>query len=279
MNGMRKMMTCKFLHKNIFIFVILVLLLLKWAPASAAPSWQWIDGQRVQNQITEGSSLWLIDVRSAAVYESGHIEGSVNIPAVALAHKKFGAQKTIILVDDSLGQKTAREAADTLIKNGHERVSVLEGGIVAWKTEALPLVERNPAVRGVTAAELKWALANSVPIKLFDLRDGKAQKLGALQNSETISAKTLDERVEKLKKILANDGKKKDLAARMQKMKPVVLVFAARDDAEAYTKKVLQAAKGDVRYLIGGYEALISDKLRKQQTSGICPTCPAGKGK
>ncbi len=248
-----------------------------FAGVANAAAWQWIDGPRVQDKLKEGSGLWLIDVRSGAVYESSHIEGSVNIPADMIAHKKFPTQKTLILVDDALGQRSAREAADALVKNGQERVSVLEGGIPAWKIDGLPLVESKTSVRGVTADELKWALAKSVPLKLYDLRDAKDRERDRLQNSESVDGNTVAERVEKLK-IALSQAEKKDLASRMKKPQPVVLVFSAADDAEAYTRKVLQGTKDDIRYLIGGYEATVSDKLRKQQTTGDCPTCPK-KGK
>lgn len=256
-----------------YIFTI-ILTLLCWATVSEAASWQWIDGPRVQSKVNEGSGLWLIDVRSTAAYEAVHIEGSVNIPGEALAHKRFPAQKTLILVDDVLGQQAARAAADGLVKKGHERVSVLEGGIPAWKIEGLPLVESKEQVRGVTAAELKWALANSVPMKLYDLRDAQQQKREPGRHGESVSGRTVTERVEKLRTMLTGSEKKKDLAARIRKPQPVVLIFAAADDAESYTRAVLQSTKGDVRYLIGGYEATISEKLRKQQTTGSCPTCP-----
>lgn len=246
---------------------------LLFAGVAHAAAWQWIDGTRVQDKLKEGSGLWLIDVRSAAIYEAAHIEGSVNIPADMIAHKKFPTQKTLILVDDSLGQRSARDAADALVKNGQDRVSVLEGGIPAWKIEGLPLVESKTSVRGVTADELKWALAKSVPLKLYDLRDAKDRERDRLENSEPIAGNTIAERVEKLKKALS-PGEKKDLASRMKKPQPVVLVYSAADDAESYTRKVLQGTNEDIRYLIGGYEATISDKLRKQQTTGDCPTCP-----
>lgn len=244
----------------------------------AAPAWQWIDGQRVHDKMKEGSGLWLIDVRSAADYEAVHIEGSVNIPSDALAHKKFPAKKTLILVDDSLGQKSARLAAEALVNQGQEQVSVLEGGLPSWKSEGLPLVESKTFVRGVTADELKWALAQAVSMKLYDVRDQQAREKGKLQNSEMVKGKTVQDRIEKLKKMLASGTKSKDLATRMKKPQPVVLVFSASDDAEGYVRTVVQGTNMDVRYLIGGYEATISDKLRGQQTTGACPTCP-GKGK
>lgn len=259
-----------------FLFILGGFLLLN--PAWAASSWQWIDGQRVMNKMKEGSGFWLIDVRSEAAFAAGHIEGSVSIPVSALVHKKFPANKTLILVDDALGDKNGREAADKLVKNGQERVSVLEGGIAAWKIEGLPLVEKNEVVRGVTSNEIEWAFEHKALFKLYDLRSAKKREKEPLKNSEAIPGKTLEERVEKLKRLLSGDGKKKkDLAARIAKKQQIVLVFSASDDGETHTRKVLQGAKYDVRYLIGGYEAMVSERIRGKQTSGSCPTCPGEK--
>ncbi len=240
-----------------------------------AASWQWISGNEVQSKMREGSSLWLIDVRSTDAFNALHIEGSVNIPAEALAHKKFPLQKTLIIADDVLGQRKAREAAEALAKKGHEHVLVLEGGIAGWKSEGLPVVEKEVLIRGVNAGDLKWALAQSVSLKLYDLRDPAERKAGALQNSEPVPGNSLAERLENLKALIRGNH---DLASRIKKSQPVVLVFPISADAEGYTQQLLLHAKADIRYLIGGYEAMTSDAARGLQTTGACPTCPK-KGK
>ena len=256
--------------------IVLACLLL--AGISHAASWQWIDGEQVQTRMKEGSGLWLIDVRGNAAYDSIHIEGSVNIPSETLAHKKFPLQKTLILVDDVLGQRSAREAAAVLVKNGHERVSVLEGGIAVWKLEGRPVAENRSVVRSVNAGDLKWAFAQSVPMIVYDMRDEKERKLGSVQNAEAVPGSSVAERVEQVKALLQARGKNKELASRLKKPQPVVLVFSASADAEAYIRKILQTAHADVRYLHGGYEALDTDRTRETRTAGVCPTCP-GKGK
>jgi rhodanese-related sulfurtransferase len=245
-------------------------------PVQAA-SWQWIDGPRVQGKVKEGSSLWLIDVRSSTAYEAVHIEGSVNIPAAELLHKKFPLQKTLILVDDALGQKAAREAAGVLVKQGRENVYILEGGITAWKTEGLPVVETASQDRGVTAADLKWAIASSVPMKIYDLRDSQDQALGSVQSSEAIGGKNVAERVGKLKGMFPSEDKK-NIAVRIKRPQPVVLIFPASEDGAMQTQKLLRNTKTDLRYLVGGYEAMTFDANQAMKTIGFCPTCP-GKGK
>jgi rhodanese-related sulfurtransferase len=231
----------------------------------------------VQSRLKEGSGLWLIDVRSAAAYEAVHIEGSVNIPAEALMHKKFPVQKTLILADDALGQKTAREAADALAKKGHERVYILESGITAWKAEGLPVVETTLSDRGVTAGDLKWAIAKSIRMKIYDLRDPEDRERGSIQNSEAVLGKNVGGRIEKLKGMLPSE-EKKNLATRIKRAQPIVLIFPASEDGAMHTRKLLQNTKVDIRYLIGGYEAMIFDADQALKKIGSCPTCP-GKGK
>jgi rhodanese-related sulfurtransferase len=261
----------KFLFLNWGALCVAVILL---AGNAIAASWQWIDGQRVLARLNEGNGLWLIDVRSASAYDEVHVEGSVSIPADTLAHKKFSPQKTLILVDDSLGQKAAREAADELVKRGQGRVSVLEGGIAGWKAEGLPLVEKKTSLRGVNADEVKWALVHAVPFKLYDLRDGKDRQRAPMKNSEAVAGKTIEDRIEKLKHALSGSEKRKDLASRISKKQQIVLVFSASADAAGYTQRILQVARNDVRYLIGGYEAMVSERTPGQHTAGSCPTCP-----
>lgn len=247
------------------------------ATRAGAEGWQWIDAQRVGAHLKEGGGFWLIDVRSQAAYDAEHIEGSVNIPATGLKSRKFPPRKTIVLIDDALGDRNAREAAERLAKNGHERVSVLEGGIARWKIDGYPLVEKKAVVRRTTATEVAWALENKVPFKLYDLRCAKAREKEPLGNSEGISGNTLEERLNLLGQLLSAAAKRKDLASKLANTTQIVLVFSASDDGERLTRTLLQNVNSDARYLVGGYEAMISERIRGRQTTGACPACPGKK--
>lgn len=256
----------------LLLFVLLPLM------SHASAAWQWIDSARVERMMREGSSFMLIDVRGATGYEGLHIEGSLNIPAQELKQKTFPPQRMIVLVDDALGQKDAREAADALVGKGRERVYVLSGGVAEWKRQGLPLVDNGGAVRGVSAADVAWAQSAGVPMRLFDLRDAAARKQGALPGSEAVAGGTMDERIHELGDLLGR-GEKGGLASRMKQPAPAVLVFAASDDAEQLTRRALRDVRSDVRYLIGGYEAMqFEAKGGQMPVLGSCPTCP-GKGK
>ncbi len=257
-----------------FCFCMLVLLS---AGSADAGNWQWIDGQRLMSRMKEGGGQWLIDVRNAAAYEAVHIEGSMNIPAETLAQKMIPRQKILVLTDNALGQKAARGAADLLVQKGYERVFVLQGGVSGWKAEGFPVVERALPDAGVTAGDLKWALAQSVPVKIYDLRNAKEREGRTVEKGEAVPGRTVSERMEKLQSMLQG-GQKRDLSERLKQPVSVVLIFPATEDAAAHVQRLILHTKTDVRYLIGGYEAMVSDGAQAVQKLASCPTCPK-KGK
>jgi predicted sulfurtransferase len=87
-----------------YAFCAIAVMYLSVMPAIVqSAGWQHITPERAYNLVKEGSGLWLVDVRSEAEFQQGHLEGAVNIPAETLPLKKFSKQKILVLVDDSLG--------------------------------------------------------------------------------------------------------------------------------------------------------------------------------
>ena len=260
--------------KKIKVVILVIFLVFLMSGIAFSSSWQWIGPARVHEMLSEGSGLWFVDLRSSAAFASGHIEGSVNIPAMELRFKKYPASKTVILVDDTLGQKTARETAGQLSQNGQERVYVLDGGIAAWELEGYPVVKEKPLVRAVTKEELKWALANMVPLKIFDMRDASEREKGSIQGSQPVEGKDIPERLGNIRELLKKEAGT-DIAKRLKKKTAVVLVFPETEDAAGLTEKMLRDVKADVRYLFGGYRTFAMDKMKQPRMSGSCPACPA----
>lgn len=95
-----------------------------------------------QEQIAEfGSQAVLLDVRTAGEFESGFIEGAVNIDVEKEAEfiteiKKIDKNKTIFVYCKS-GTRT-QAASDLLSKEGFE-VKVLQQGLLGWRSEGMPL--------------------------------------------------------------------------------------------------------------------------------------------
>lgn len=251
-------------------------------PVVAFPSdksgWQWIGPERVHDMLKEGSALWLIDVRNEEAYKKEHIESSVNIPAASLAFKKFPLGRILVIIDDSLGIKAAKEAADILVKNGYEKVYVLQEGIASWKAGGYPVAETGPSIKGVAANELKWALSNKAPLKIFDMRDRSDIEKGKVSGSEPVAGKDIKERIENLRGLLKKrEGK--DISAKLKKPQTIVLVFSASEDIEKNMQEIMLDLKADVRYLIGGYETFAFDSNKHLKIGDSCPTCPGNKKK
>ncbi len=235
--------------------------------------WKWIEGTKVQNMLKEGSGLWLIDVRGSNAYDIEHIEGSVNVPANYLQYKKFPLNKRLVLVDDSLGLKTAKEAVEMLVKNGYESVYILEGGLTFWRFEGHPVVGQRSLIRGVSADELRWAIQNEIPLTIYDMRGRQGLEKDRIQNSEPVLGNSINERVEKLKELLHKE-ESKDITNKLTKPRTIVLILSGPEDAAGLIERALYDTRDDIRYLTGGYEAYMSGKDKQVKAPGGCPTCP-----
>jgi len=81
----------------------------------------------------------LIDVRTADLFNAGHIPQARNVPAADIEQKAshLPKNKPLIVVCE-LGRSAASAAAQ-LKKLGFTEVSVLEGGVKAWNEAGLPV--------------------------------------------------------------------------------------------------------------------------------------------
>lgn len=94
------------------------------------------DGTRLINQ-----DAMVLDVRSEAEFNSGHIAGAKNLTLVDLKaqFEKLGPKDRAILVVCESGSRSAA-AASFLCKNAFTQVNNLAGGLTAWRDAKLPLV-------------------------------------------------------------------------------------------------------------------------------------------
>lgn len=265
--------------KNKFLIRIALAALLLLLPVVAISAGrQWITPQRVHSLVREGSGLWLVDVRGESAFAEGHIEGAVHIPADIIATKRLPKGKTIVIVDDALGLRRGGEAADLLIKNGHEKVYLLEGGMAAWEAEGYPVAGKGSgrALRSVMPDELNWAQENRIPLRIFDLRDRDERTQGAVPQALVVEGANLAERMKKVREIMVK-SRKKGLAAKLEKPATCILVFPTAVDPRPILERSINELTGDVRYLEGGYAAWVAKpEKRVTNTQGGCPTCPGG---
>ncbi len=87
--------------------------------------------------------LLVLDVRSVAEFDEGHIPGAVNIPYDALGERiaELGpANERDVVVYCRSGRRAAI-ALETLGKSGFRRLFHLEGDYLRWSEENRPLIQ------------------------------------------------------------------------------------------------------------------------------------------
>ena len=101
-----------------------------------------LTASEVNQAITSGTKVCLLDVRTPAEYESAHVDGSVLMPldqldTKAAAAAAEGAGLRVVLCQGGI---RAAKALAQLQAAGTDGWTVLDGGVNAWKAEGLPLV-------------------------------------------------------------------------------------------------------------------------------------------
>ncbi len=116
--------------------VLVTLLIISFSNTSSKV----IGNQEVTMMINREKAT-VIDIRSKADFDKGHLLGSINIPTSELktVEKQLDKynQYPIILVDANGMQAAA--SAQQLQKMGLSRITRLKGGIVSWTNDNLPL--------------------------------------------------------------------------------------------------------------------------------------------
>lgn len=92
----------------------------------------------------------VIDLRSKALYDAGHIVDARNVPAAELATqaetlKKWRDKNVLVYCDSgNSGASAARE----MVKLGFNKVFNLQGGLGAWLKDNMPLTKTPAGKRG-----------------------------------------------------------------------------------------------------------------------------------
>jgi rhodanese-related sulfurtransferase len=95
-------------------------------------------------QLINRENALILDVREDNEYREGHIVNSLHIPVGYLSDRMKELEKykdRPIIVGCRSGQRSSQACA-TLKKQGFEAVYNLNGGIMAWKNDKLPLTKK-----------------------------------------------------------------------------------------------------------------------------------------
>ena len=111
--------------------------------------------------IINGEKMTLVDVRRADEFESGYIEGAVNIPLEELMTSldQLASNEKIVIYCKS-GTR-GQIATNILLMLGYEDVLNMSGGIMGWQAAELPLL----VLHQISKKNLLPLLKITVPIK------------------------------------------------------------------------------------------------------------------
>jgi len=107
-----------------------------------ATSLEMISPRDASSLLEQDPQTKILDVRSALEFSQVHIEHSLNIPIDMISAKinELSQSKQNYLVLCHTGNRAAM-AADMLIQSGIHTVKVMEGGIIRWQKEKLPVIK------------------------------------------------------------------------------------------------------------------------------------------
>ena len=136
-------MILEFVSANWHLFAMLavIILLLSFNPGAAGGTRKISPMQLPRLQSSE--SAVVLDVCDAEAFKQGHIAQAINLPLEQIKDKitKLNKHKSKpIIVACQNGSRSAK-AASILRNNEFSQLYILEGGLVAWKKENLPLVK------------------------------------------------------------------------------------------------------------------------------------------
>lgn len=135
----------EFFAQNLFLFIALGVILLLLA-ANIALSLFFGGTQasptEVTNLINRDDAL-VIDIRDNAEFATGHILNALNVPFKELKNRYRDLEKhrgRAVVISSRAGGDAVK-AARLLKKAGIEKVYRLQGGMVAWQNDSLPLAK------------------------------------------------------------------------------------------------------------------------------------------
>ncbi len=98
-----------------------------------------ISASELNQMLSDGQKLVLVDVREPWEYQEGHVPNTVHIPLGQLSAKwtKLDPKQPTVLI--CAHGNRSQSAAGFLEKNGFTQLYNLQGGTAAWQRSKLPL--------------------------------------------------------------------------------------------------------------------------------------------
>ena len=130
-----------FLIEHYYYSVPLLVAIVLLIRSSAKKGGKKITAQDLIN-LTNQDKVKLIDLRSTADFDDGHITGSINIPYANIDDRVHEIKKyegiSLVLICET-GSQSAN-AGEKLQNLGRKETLILSGGINNWRMDNLPLI-------------------------------------------------------------------------------------------------------------------------------------------
>ena len=93
-----------------------------------------ISAATLEEKISSGASIALIDLRSERSFREGHLPGAMNMPKRSLNPRRLPS-RTLVFYGDGLGQTDPRAAVQSVREaTGRDDLHYLRGGLAAWES-------------------------------------------------------------------------------------------------------------------------------------------------
>ena len=99
-----------------------------------------VDVAEARDLMGEKAGLVILDVRTVSEFDSGHLEGAINIPIDELSGRLSELNKDDELLVYCRTGNRSTTAVGILRENGYDQIYHMYGGIVAWNSAGLPTV-------------------------------------------------------------------------------------------------------------------------------------------
>jgi len=136
----------------------------------------------LQEQLTGGGKITVVDIRSPRVFSQEHIPGAINIPASLCPYKNLPPLGVVVVYGEGLGGDDVLAAAAALAAKPGLKVDVLDGGYAAWKSSS-GLTTRGPGLKRESLNYISYAHLKGLKpggVVLLDLRKGPARDAQSL---------------------------------------------------------------------------------------------------
>ena len=99
-----------------------------------------VDVGEAQDLIAEDIALVILDVRTVSEFDSGHVEGAINIPVEELSKRLSELNSNDELLVYCRTGNRSTTAVGILKENGYNRIYHMNGGITAWRSAGFPII-------------------------------------------------------------------------------------------------------------------------------------------